>query len=87
MKDQFQDKAEEMKQQAKKKMGENRDEASELSSQQREPGRPDRERGQQGREPGRPDRERGQQDREPGRPDTERARQEAQDRFDQDYDI
>ncbi|MFR9795929.1 hypothetical protein ACL02U_08505 [Streptomyces sp. MS06] len=66
MKDKFQDQAEQMQQQAKKKFGQGREEAGERSSRQ------------QPQQPQQPQR---------GRPERDDAERDAQERFDQDYDM
>ncbi|MGW0648893.1 hypothetical protein ACWD4T_08830 [Streptomyces umbrinus] len=81
MKDQFQDKAAELEEQARRRADAGRDEASERGRQPQEPRDP-RERATRERAP----RER----QEPGRqmPDeAQRASRDAQERFDQDYDM
>ncbi|MDQ1026913.1 hypothetical protein QF035_004495 [Streptomyces umbrinus] len=81
MKDQFQDKAAELEEQARRRAEAGRDEASERGRQPQEPRDP-RERASRERAP----RER----QEPGRqtPDeAQRASRDAQERFDQDYDM
>ncbi|MCX4560168.1 hypothetical protein ACRJ4B_24875 [Streptomyces sp. GTA36] len=81
MKDQFQDKAAELEEQARRRANAGRDEASERGRQPQEPRDP-RERATRERAP----RER----QEPGRqtPDeAQRASRDAQERFDQDYDM
>ncbi|MEV2193534.1 hypothetical protein AB0I02_21475 [Streptomyces phaeochromogenes] len=81
MKDQFQDKAAELEEQARRRADAGRDEASERGRQPQEPRDP-RERASRERAP----RER----QEPGRqtPDeAQRASRDEQERFDQDYDM
>ncbi|GGS05940.1 hypothetical protein GCM10010252_50910 [Streptomyces aureoverticillatus] len=77
MKDQFQDKAENLRNKAQGA----KDEAGERASQGRERGEQERDRASQAREQGR---ERGRRDETPD--EARRAAQEAQDKFNQDYD-
>ncbi|WAU85529.1 hypothetical protein O1Q96_41025 [Streptomyces sp. Qhu-G9] len=87
MKDQFQDKAERLQQNAKQKSGERRDEASERGQQMPERERPERDRPDRERpDRERPERERTERERRMPE-ESQRTQQDAQGRFDQDFDI